>query len=74
LADRNNHFYVADSNSNVKLPPAAFDTLNRFMLCNSPSLTVVVDAANVRDSFVGVRSIGFVDAEYLIAHRPSLLR
>ena len=63
--DRNDHPHAVSRHANVEAPLAAFDIQDCFFLSNLPRLAVV-ESADVSDSFMGVISIRFVDAFYLV--------
>jgi hypothetical protein len=71
LAYRDYYSHVAVSDPHVKLPFVALDSLYRFLLSNAPSLSVIIEAADMCNPLVGVHTVGLINAEDLIGHLVS---
>jgi hypothetical protein len=52
----------------VELPFTAFNTRNGFLLCISPTLTLIIDSADMGNPLMRVHAICLIDAENLVAH------
>lgn len=60
------YIHFVDAHFHKEDPIAGFDTGNSCFLSDFPRRAICVEAAHVRDAFVGVLAMGFIDTADLM--------